>query len=320
MLFGRYSFRAVFQEEAVLPEYKGSTFRGVFGHALKTVVCALKLRTCEDCLLQARCLYPAVFEGPRKDEIPPEARRPPDPPRPYVIAPPLETKERYQPGDPFAFTLILFGPINENYAYFIYAMEQMGMMGIGRRVNGRAASYVLENVETAGRLVYEKKGRVLHKGPFTTDIPAASLIAEGPFPEQEQLGIRLLTPLRLKYQNRLTPELPFHVLIRAALRRAATLYEVYDGGEPPLDYGGLVHRAQKVRLVSSQTRWLDWRRYSNRQERDMFMGGIIGEAIYEGPIGEFMPLLRFAEIAHLGKSTTFGLGRIELFNPAKEAP
>lgn len=34
MLYSRYEFRCVFNSEAILPAYKGSTFRGIFGHSL----------------------------------------------------------------------------------------------------------------------------------------------------------------------------------------------------------------------------------------------------------------------------------------------
>lgn len=51
MLFERYNFNCHLDTDAELPCYKGSTFRGVFGRALKKVVCALKQQECETCLL-----------------------------------------------------------------------------------------------------------------------------------------------------------------------------------------------------------------------------------------------------------------------------
>ena len=55
MLYGNYQFFCHLKNEVILPHYKGSTFRGVFGRALKKVVCALKKEDCEDCLLKKRC-------------------------------------------------------------------------------------------------------------------------------------------------------------------------------------------------------------------------------------------------------------------------
>ncbi|OPY08167.1 MAG: hypothetical protein A4E66_01907 [Syntrophus sp. PtaB.Bin001] len=42
----------------------------------------------------------------------------------------------------------------------------------------------------------------------------------------------------------------------------------------------------------------------------MLMGGLIGDIRYSGPLDEFLPLLRFCEKTHLGKQTSFGLGKI----------
>jgi len=64
MLYGNYRFNCRFEGDAELPVFKGSTFRGVFGHALKRVVCALKRQECPDCILRERCLYTRVFETP----------------------------------------------------------------------------------------------------------------------------------------------------------------------------------------------------------------------------------------------------------------
>ncbi|RLB08587.1 MAG: CRISPR-associated protein Cas6, partial [Deltaproteobacteria bacterium] len=53
-------------------------------------------------------------------------------------------------------------------------------------------------------------------------------------------------------------------------------------------------------------------RYSNRQESKMFMGGIIGSITYEGELDEFYPLLKFCQEVHIGKATSFGLGKIKM--------
>ena len=94
------------------------------------------------------------------------------------------------------------------------------------------------------------------------------------------------------------------------LRRVSSLLNAYDGGEPPIDYRGLVERARAVRTLSSDLKWFDWRRYSNRQGAAMQLGGLVGEVVYEGPIEEFMPLLSFCAEVHVGKQTSFGLGKI----------
>ncbi len=53
--------------------------------------------------------------------------------------------------------------------------------------------------------------------------------------------------------------------------------------------------------------WHDWERYSNRQQTKMVFGGLLGTLDLEGDLAS---LLRAAEILHVGKGATFGLGRI----------
>jgi len=124
--------------------------------------------------------------------------------------------------------------------------------------------------------------------------------------------LTFVTPLRLKFQNHLQAELPFHVLVRACLRRVSLLFTCFDRGEPPLDYKGLIARAQEVEVVRTSLRWFDWPRYSQRQDQAMLMGGLVGSITYQGNLGEYTPLLRFAEKVHLGKATTFGLGKVRV--------
>jgi CRISPR/Cas system endoribonuclease Cas6 (RAMP superfamily) len=41
-------------------------------------------------------------------------------------------------------------------------------------------------------------------------------------------------------------------------------------------------------------------------------GGFVGDATFEGDLAEFLPALRLGELVHVGKGTTFGLGKYRL--------
>ena len=148
--YGSYKFTCRLNTAGILPAYKGSTFRGVFGIALKKVVCALKHQECAQCLLRQRCVYALVFETPIAME-PPEGLRVSVPPHPFVIEPPLEDKREYAVGEMFESSLLLFGAANRSLPYFIYAFEQIGRIGIGRRVDGKRAAFDLEKVNLHGK-------------------------------------------------------------------------------------------------------------------------------------------------------------------------
>ncbi|MBA4395780.1 MAG: CRISPR-associated protein Cas6 [Syntrophus sp. (in: bacteria)] len=313
MRYGRYIFSCTFKDDAILPEYKGSTFRGLFGHALKKVVCALRREDCQDCLLRSRCVYALVFETPPPALANAEKARIAAPPHPYVISPAATPQTRYRQGDSFDFTLLLFGQANEYLPYFVYALDQIGQTGIGKRIEGKRGTFSLKEV-TAGRdVVYSADCGKILEGQFAHEL----LLTHAPADPRrtDALEINLLTPLRLKYENHLEASLPFHILVRAVLRRISSLCAHYGGGEPDLDYRGLVARARDVKILSSSLRWFDWQRYSNRQDQAMLMGGMIGKIHYTGDLGEFIPLLRFCEKVHLGKQTTFGLGKISIHLP-----
>jgi len=308
MLFGKYRFYCRFQADAVLPYYKGSTFHGVFGRALKSVVCALKRQECKDCLLRERCVYALAFEAlpePGEKKYARIAARP----HPFVIEPPLSRETSFPRGSSFDFSFLLFGEANRNLPYFVYALERMGEIGIGKKVNGKRGQFVLEKVESKGSVIYSEHDQKLKMSIAPDSLTLQDEGADST--DHLRMKLTLITPLRLKFQNRLHAELPFHVLVRAMLRRVSSLLNFYGEGEPALDYRGLVRQAEDVSTVDSSLKWFDWQRYSSRQEQKMLMGGMTGSITYAGKVGPFLPLLTFCEEAHLGKQTTFGLGQIK---------
>lgn len=308
VLYGKYKFFCSLETAAVLPFYKGSTFRGVFGRALKQVVCALKKQECAQCLLKQKCIYALVFETSTALKAPAGSRIA-APPHPFVIEPPLTIATEFPKGAPFDFSLLLFGETNSNLPYFIYAFEQMGKIGIGKKVNGRRGRFTLKEVRCGEQIIYSESNRELQAPDATLILPCfdSNKVPEDPF----SLKLTLQTPMRLKFKNRLNADLPFHVLVRAMLRRISSLLNSYGDGEPPLDYRGLVQRAETVRVSYTELAWFDWRRYSHRQDKSMLMGGLTGAITFKGNLKEYMPLVEFCSKVHIGKQTSFGLGKIK---------
>lgn len=305
--YGCYTFTCRFNEPAMLPDYKGSTFRGAFGLALKKVVCALKKQECDECVLKHRCLYTRVFETPLALETP-EGLRGNAPPHPFVLQPPETGKQAFSAGEQLDCNLVLLGAVNESLPYFIYAFEQIGKIGLGKKVDGRRAGFELQAVRTGDRVIYSNEDQTIQTHGAAL-ILSVSEEAHG-MDALMRAKVTLATPLRLKFDNRFNADLPFHVLARALIRRVSSLFICYVGTEPALDYKGLLGRAEAVKTVESRLRWHNWDRYSNRQQQKMPLGGMMGEVIYEGKLGEFLPLMDFGSKVHVGKNTSFGLGKI----------
>lgn len=307
--YGKYTFTCKLDAPAILPEYKGSTFRGVFGIALKKVVCALRQRECKSCLLRQRCLYTRVFETPIA-LAPPDGLRMTVPPHPFVIQPPDNLKREFDAGESLNCNLLLFGPVNESLPYFIYAFEQIGKIGIGKKMEGHRAGFRLDKVCADSHVIYSG-----HDEKIALNNPADAISITGESHSQDavlRVKVTIETPLRLKFQNQIKADLPFHVLIRAMLRRISSLFTCYAGAEPDIDYKGLLEMATGIRAMESRLRWHAWERYSNRQKQRMPLGGMVGSVVYEGKLSEYISLMEFCSKVHLGKNTTFGLGKLGL--------
>ena len=302
MHFGRYQISCTLESEGFLPSFKGSTFRGAFGAALKRAVCAARQAECGNCLLAARCLYAQTFER----QAPSESLRQAAPPHPYVIETLDDQTTRFSPHAPFSFDLLLFGETNSYLPYFVYAFQLMGERGVGQYTNRGAGRFRLCGVASQGVNLFDPIANKL--APCQPPTIPWPLLSNDETPGE--VTLQLITPLRLKNHNHLQAELPFQLLIRAALRRISSLFATYGSGEPPLDYRGLTHRAALIATVASDLNWTEMERYSNRQQEKMLLGGMTGTVTYRGALAPYRPLLELASDWHLGKQTTFGLGKI----------
>lgn len=303
MQAGTYTFSCRFDTDALLPAFKGSTLRGGLGQALKQITCALRKRQCNSCMLFSSCVYAFLFE---KKNTSPATPSPPaaHPPHPYVLVPPAEKQRDYSAGTPFAFSLLLFGRANDYLPHVIYAVQEMGRAGLGKNTAAKG-QFRLESVHLGDTILYNNGNLTLPE-----NIPELIPVAT-PEASTNTLGLTCKTPVRLKHNNRFRTDLPFHLLVRAALRRISSLEAAYGNGEPALDYKGLAARATAVRNLSENCQWVEIERYSNRQQTAMLIGGVLGSNLYQGDdLAEFLPLLRYCEVVHLGKQTSFGLGRI----------
>jgi CRISPR-associated endoribonuclease Cas6 len=124
-----------------------------------------------------------------------------------------------------------------------------------------------------------------------------------------KITISLVTPLRLRFDGHITDKIEFHVLIRNLLRRISSLSYFHCGERFQVDFKELIEKASEVKIIKSDTHWFDWQRYSTRQEEWMSLGGVTGTVSYEGGLSDFILLLRLGEYVHVGKGTSFGLGK-----------
>ncbi len=295
------------EENAFLPPFKGSLLRGAFGHALRRSLCSQGPgQECQDCFLRRACLYTRLFETFIEGEPPPFLKGLRTSPRPYVFEPVTEATD-FEPGDALVFDLLLFGQATDLAAHALLAVERMARAGLG----ARRAPFVLDRAGAfqpgGGWLEIYQDGRAS---------PALANVAPR-FPSgaavEERATLHFLTPTRLQVQGRLLEEPGFRPLVFAMLRRTLELAWFHlPGVELDWHFRPLLDLASQVRVTASGLRWQELQRYSNRQQRTIDLDGFVGALEIEGDLAPFGPLLRTAEVLHLGKETTFGLGRMKV--------
>lgn len=322
LTLSRYRFTLSADDPMLLPPYKGSTLRGGFGHAFKRMVCFQpEVRTCSECLLRNTCPYAYVFETP----VPPESevlRKNQHVPHPLVIQAPPEETTTYFPGDNLDFHVVLVGRAQQYLPYFLVAFQELGRQGLGRFLElpggRRRGRYHLAQVEAVSAL--DDKRALVYTAAQPTHIHAqalpvetAQITAYAQTLPNDRLTIIFHTPARLQHQTQLVRQgPPFAALLKALLGRVSSLAYFHCDTRWELDFRGWIDRAEAVELVESRTVWVDWERYSGRQQQHISMGGLVGQATYAGDLAPFLPLLVLGTLVHVGKGTVFGNGRFSV--------
>lgn len=267
--------------------HPGSAWRGAFGHALKRMVCAMRLRPCEGCPLAGVCIHPAFFGAESAAEAS----------RPYVLCPDRAPHDGVlRAGQAFRVRLTLLPAAEPAAPYAMRALLQAAANGI----SARRIALDCVAITDAG------SGQPLDPGK---PLPPAEALHCPPPPAAVLL--RLATPLRIRLSGDLLTGrslLPSH-LVAAALRRLRLL------GLPvatDLSQAACAESAG-LQFTEKQLGWLETTRFSSRQNTAMQMGGIVGDAVLGlGGTRHVWPMLWAASILHLGKGASMGFGRIEV--------
>ncbi|WP_404296467.1 CRISPR system precrRNA processing endoribonuclease RAMP protein Cas6 [Halomonas sp.] len=297
----RYRFTLQAEAPLHLPAYPGSMLRGSLGHGLRAVSCITRQKSCDGCPLLSACQYPALFQ-PRP--TPAMATRFPDIPAPYVLEVPLGTPTTLAPGDRFKFEMVLFGPALPQLGTLILAWQRAAWQGLGKG-QARATLSQVEWEQAPGQwqIVYTPEtGSVLpHRARVVLpDLP----------PDKGSVTLNLATPTRLQHHGQLcnSSQLTAAIVLRALERKVSLYAHCYLGALPATPAADSLDMA----TLETNTHLYQWQRYSNRQQQRMSMDGLVGSLTLQGPLASWLPWLWLGQYTHLGKNTSFGLGRYRL--------
>lgn len=306
----RFEFRAT--QPIRLPDYAGSMLRGAFGHALRQLACMTRQKECAGCPLIAACPYPAIFAP-----VPPanhSLQRFSQVPAPYVIEPPAWGSRVLAAGETLTFHQVLIGRALHELALVILAWRRALARGVGA---GDGTAELLRVVHCADASEHE-----IHRpevGSIAAHAQTIALPRLGDGTAGSAATLRFETPLRLQHNGRALPpeKLQARTLLMALTRRASLLAEFHADGPLVGDFAALSAAAADIREEKSLS-WLDWTRFSSRQQQKMSLGGVVGSWRLEGALAPFVPFLQLGEWLHVGKEAAFGLGRYRLADGRQE--
>lgn len=290
------------KKELNLPPYKGLLLRGAFGYALRKISCPFTNRNCEECLLKSKCVYIYIFET-RLPEDSAIMRKYKTIPHPFIIEPPLNNKTEYKPGDLLSFNFIILEKAIDYLPYFIYAFELMAERGLGKGKD----KLIFQSVKQGRNLLYDGTSKIIKD-----KVREKELKIQRPKKSINQIAIKFLTPVRIIYQGRIAQSLDFSIIFRSLLRRIGLLSYFYSSKPFEIEYRRLIEQALPIKTKEARFKQTNLSRYSSRQERLIRMEGLIGEAIYQGNLSQFIPYLKIGEKIHIGKGTSFGFGKYRL--------
>ncbi len=292
-------------EAGDLPTRWGGLLRGTFGKVLRDLCCTASHTVCDRCGQRRICAYDYMFHSPPTSEHVHFSRYRRYP-HPYLFEP-FPIPKRFSRGDTLKCNLMLLGNGIIFLPFIISALMELGKTGLGRNRLHLQLETVTDGGTNPPELIFDARRNQIVKNP--------ELIRLNLFrPEAASLAsIRFVTPVRIRRQNEIVKTPDFTLLIQSILRRIAMLNEVHGQEAWDPEIGRYTERCAGVTTQSKYFHWQNWSRFSRRKHVKIYMGGFTGEMVISGPeLPLFIPVLRAAELIHIGRGTVFGNGKLEL--------
>jgi CRISPR-associated endoribonuclease Cas6 len=274
----RYHYiRIRFKTAKAPPYFVGSQIRGALGFALKKVVCIHPSQECQGCFAAENCLFYEWYEKTGVYHL-------------YRLD--IELGKPY-----YDVGIYLFAEATEKLPYVVSALHRMlTVTGLGIQ-HEKIPTYELF---VDGIRANNPEGKITL--PDTP--PQTVALTDAPAPKR--LRLRLITPLRIKHDNRFVrsmEHLHLHSIVNSIHQR---YLQLTDAPVAKLGYRVEGEITDRFGVFDDVTR------YSMRNKGKLQIGGMVGEMTIEGIDDRSYRLLKLGETIGAGKQTVFGLGKIQV--------
>lgn len=284
--------------DCILPYFKNSAFRGGMGRMLMELVCTNN-GECSSCIKKEQCdvqniMYTKLHNKPdflaNDNSVG------------YIIEC-FDERTKFLKGDILNFNLILFGDSIEHLSHFIYAFDILGLKGLGND----KGKYKLISV------VGENNREIFNDGYINKDNVYIREVCDYVNERKCELNIceivklEFKSPFRYKSEGHYKSNIDIQDLLTALNRRINILYGL-EGIDNRCDV-----KSEKSFFIESDLYWKENKRYSSNQKQSMKLGGVQGKLILNIIDEDFFNLVIAGELIHIGKNTSFGLGKYSLY-------
>ncbi|MGM0518100.1 MAG: CRISPR system precrRNA processing endoribonuclease RAMP protein Cas6 [Campylobacterota bacterium] len=262
-------------KDAIKPPYfMGSQLRGVFGYALKNIVCVNPSYKCDSCFASQDCLFYDFFE--RKN-----------------------TYHKYRfdielARDCYDFSFYLFEESCEKLPYIISSLyNSLTKIGLGKN------NKIIKDfkIYLNNQVIYENDSISLPKKYHTFfEVEPVST---------KNIVIDILTPIRIKKNKKLVfdDSLELEDILLSIYKRYITITnQKFKKIDLQKDYKVISKNITAKRLT----------RLNSVKKETMRIDGVIGNFVIKDINTETYRLLKLGELLGVGKQTVFGLGKIEI--------
>jgi hypothetical protein len=316
--------------------WNGSTFKGVFGHQLKSLYCVNpRVVDCKKspCLLSSQCLYHHIMVSPlpygsrfleNSSNIPP----------PLIIIPPDPNKDSFDTGEYFETSIVVIGWLINYLPSLIYTFISMGQAGVGwkNKLDGVGHFDVVEVQDTIGknRIYSDKKPNEIARNFKAFDLNSALQSHEIP----ESVSLNTITPIRISEKINSSRKAigkfsSFGQIIYHLYWRLIILSYFHSNPWDISDerFNNITEQANQIRELLAErantevkmttagpASWRKNPRHSNYNPQNNKLGGFMGGYVLTGNLAPYLPMLYLGEYTHIGKQTLFGLGKYQIID------
>lgn len=237
-------------------------------------------------------------------------------------------------GEVFTFSLCLFGRMAEYYNYFIEAIREMCLRGIGKPIVALQLIDICEShpEHSSGVITIGNSTDInALKYPITLD-RFLTMTATQKWKCKDML-ISFETPVNLVYQRTKAEPIisfqtlqngfpSFYQLIRSLTYRLLKLVALYTSVNKELfhrenlqGFEEWLENAAEPTLVSANIHWVMIPDVQKKESKEEFkLGGYMGDMTYSGDFDAYLPILLFFQDLGIGTDVVYGLGQYRIEN------